>query len=147
MLTPVLRAVTLCGFLGLPWEANAKGPDSFDCWHLARAVSLALFERDMPDIALPEKPTWAWMIDTIRDHPERANWRECPPGPVIRAADGALVLMARRDRPAHIGLWLATERRIIHADPNHGSVCERPVELRTKGWTRLRFFEPVPSGA
>ena len=60
---------------------------------------------------------------------------------LIRAADGALVLMARRDRPAHIGVWLAPERVIMHADPRYGVICDAPVELATKGWTKLRFYQ------
>lgn len=142
-MTPAVRAATLCGFIGHPWQANAKGPDAFDCWHLAAAVSRTLFDRELPDVEVPPEPTWVWLIDTIRDHPERQRWREVAPGTPIKAGDGSLVLMARRDRPAHVGLWLVPERRILHADPRHGSVCEAPVELRTKGWTKLRFFEPL----
>lgn len=138
------RAATLIGFLGKPWAANAKGPDAFDCWHLAVAASRAVFGRDLPDIAVPADPSWSWMIDTIAGHPERARWRLVPCGPMglITAADGAVVLMARRDRPAHIGVWLAPERRVIHADPRFGVVCDAPLDLATKGWTKLRFYQP-----
>lgn len=138
------RADTLCAFLGKPWLANARGPEAFDCWHLAVAVQAALYSRRLPDIAVPVDPSWAWMIESIRDHPERASWQETRPSPVglVTATDGAVVLMARRDRPAHIGVWLAPERVIIHADPRFGVVCDSPLDLRTKGWTRLRFYEP-----
>jgi hypothetical protein len=143
----IARGPTLAAFLGKPWVANAKGPDAYDCWHLAVAVSRAVFGRDLPEMAVPLAPSWAWMIQTIATHPERAHWCEVPHDAMglVRARDGAVVLMARRDRPAHIGVWLAPERRIIHADPIFGSVCEAPLDLRVKGWTRLRYFEPVDS--
>lgn len=137
------RAAYLCSLLGKPWAANARGPDAYDCWHLAAAVSSHLFGRALPAIAVPAEPTWAWMIETIAGHPERSRWTECRPGPLVTAGDGAIVLMARRDRPAHVGIWLGIERRVIHADPRFGVVCEGVVDLATKGWTRLRFYEPA----
>lgn len=137
------RTTFLNDTLGRPWQANAKGPDAFDCWHLAAYASQALFQRPLPAIAVPDAPTWPWMIDTIRNHPERANWRECPAGPLVQAKDGAIVLMARMTRPAHIGLWLAAERAVLHCDPRFGVVLEKPLELVTAGWRRLRWYEPV----
>jgi hypothetical protein len=84
------------------------------------------------------------MIETIETHPERAHWVEVPCGAMglITANDGAVVLMARRDRPAHIGVWLAPERAIIHADPRYGVIADSPLDLQTKGWTRLKFYQP-----
>lgn len=137
------RAAILSSYLAKPWQANAKGPDAYDCWHLAAAVSLRLFGRPLPDVAVPAHPTWAWTIDTIAEHPERARWRQCPDGPLVKAGDGAIVLMAKMSRPAHIGIWLQPERRIIHADPKFGVVFEAPLDLATNGWRRLRYFEPA----
>lgn len=139
------RSTFLTDLIGKPWAANASGPEVFDCWHLARHVEAALFGRDVPTVSVPAKPSWDWMIRTIETHPERHNWHlvsEDAMG-LIRAKDGALVLMARYDRPAHIGVWLAPERCVIHADARFGVVCEPPIELKTKGWTKLRFFEPI----
>ncbi len=137
------RNVALNSFLGKPWVANAKGPDAYDCWHLAVAVSAALYGRVLPLLAMPADPSWAWMIDTIRTHPERDNWRELPLTPLVTALDGAIVLMARMTRPAHCGVWLAPERRIIHADPTLGVVVESPQDLVASGWRRLRYYEPL----
>ena len=84
------------------------------------------------------------MIGTIEKHPERRRWQESPQlNGLIRATDGSLVLMARSDRPAHIGVWLAPENRIIHCDQGMGVVLETPSMLRVGGWLRLRFFEPL----
>jgi hypothetical protein len=138
------RSDLLCSLLGKPWVANAKGPDAYDCWHLACAVSRAIWGRELPTVAVPANPSWAWMIGAIEHHPERQRWALVPNDAmgVIRAGDGALVLMARRDRPAHIGVWLAPERGVMHADPRFGVVLDTPVDLHTKGWVNLRFFQP-----
>lgn len=139
------RSDFILGLMGKPWEANAKGPDSYDCWHLAVHVEQQLFSRLLPDVDVPESPSWQWMITTIQSHPERRHWRLVLPDSMglVRAGDGAMVLMARSDRPAHIGVWLQAERMIIHADPRAGVVCDSLLDLKTKGWVKLRFHEPV----
>jgi hypothetical protein len=139
------RPTILSGLLGKPWQANAKGPDAYDCWHLAAVASASLFARTLPTIHVPAAPTWPWMIDTIRAHPEREHWRELPPHPMglVTAADGAIVLMSRSSHPAHIGLWLAAERGVLHCDADFGVVLDSLVGLRTGGWRRLQFFEPA----
>jgi len=139
------RGSTLNSILGRPWKANAHGPDAFDCWHLVMFVQRALFDRNLPDVDVPDRPTWPWMIKTIAGHDENANWRLVPVDPMglVQAKDGAIVLMARSNRPAHVGTWLEQERRIIHADPNYGVVTDGLLDLRTKGWVKLRFYEHV----
>jgi hypothetical protein len=76
---------------------------------------------------------------------ERAAWREVPdrPGGLVRAADGALVLMAHLRFPAHIGVWLKLEARVIHCSEHHGVCCESVLALRQMGWKRLTFYEPI----
>lgn len=135
----------LADLIGKPWQADGKGPDAFDCWHLARHIEAVVFSRELPEIDVPAEPTWAWMIETIRDHAERSNWHEvpCDGMGLVRAGDGAVVLMARRDRPAHIGVWLRPEASIIHADAHTGVTFEPLQLLRAKGWRKLRFFEPL----
>jgi hypothetical protein len=67
-----------------------------------------------------------------------------PDGPdgLVRAADGALVLMAHLQFPAHMGVWLRPEQRIIHCDSKAGVACEAPLALRQMGWKQLTIFEP-----
>lgn len=139
----MIREQVLAELIGLPWRANARGPDAYDCWHLARHLQHTLFSRDLPSVAVPDHPDWRWMIAAIDQHPERKQWHEIPQtNGLITAADGALVLMARSDQSAHIGLWLVPERRIIHCDQGTGVVMEAPSMLRAGGWRTLRFFEP-----
>jgi hypothetical protein len=84
-------------------------------------------------------------LELIERHPERAAWREVPDGPggLVAAADGALVLMAHLRFPAHIGVWLKPEARVIHCSEHHGVCCETVLALRQMGWKRLTFYEPT----
>lgn len=137
------RTSYLSSLIGRPWAAQGQGPDSYSCWALAVEIEARLWSRDLPDVAVPETPTLRWIIDTFARHPERGRWAECAlPHGLVTAEDGALALMARADRPAHVGVWLAPEGGIIHADPAAGVVFEPPALLRARGWGRLRYFEP-----
>jgi hypothetical protein len=64
----------------------------------------------------------------IDRHPERAAWREVPDGlgGVVAAADSALVLMAHLRFPAHVGVWLKPEARIIHCSEYNGVFAAKP---------------------
>ena len=88
------------------------------------------------------------MLETIAAHPERARWVERPTlnGHLIDARDGALVLMARVQRAAHVGVWLAPERGVIHCDQPSGVKFEDLAVLRASGWRKLSFFEPRERG-
>jgi hypothetical protein len=65
------------------------------------------------------------------------------PGGLVTAADGALVLMAHLRFPAHIGVWLKPEARVIHCSEQHGVCCESVLALRQMGWKKLTFYEPI----
>jgi len=140
-----VRTSFLNSILGKPWVANAKGPDAYDCYHLAQYIQKTLFGREMPDIEVPADPTWGYIIDQIENNPERAKWREVPNSMfnIVKAADGALVAMAASQRAAHIGVWLKPEQLIVHTDKPDGVVFQDLTTIRAYGWQRLRFYEPV----
>lgn len=133
------RVAYISSLIGRPWTNDAS------CWHLACEVERALYGRGLPDVTVPENPSWRWIIGTIATHPERARWSELPiPAEgIVTAPDGALVLMASSQQPAHIGIWLPPEGGVLHADASAGVVLEGLAHLRARGWARLRFFAPV----
>ena len=132
------RASFLASLIGEPWAWAEH-----NCWQFAAAVQRELFGRVMPDVAVPTGFSRRWVLDEFAGHPERARWRQVEEGPggLVLAADGALVLMAHVRFPAHIGVWLQPEQRIVHCDGISGVACETPLALRQMGWKRLTFFE------
>jgi cell wall-associated NlpC family hydrolase len=140
------RTAFLRAQIGKRWRANGRGPDVFDCWHLARYVERELFGRALPSVNVPSDPGWAWMLETIASHPEHANWVRRPTeNGLISATDGALVLMARSQRAAHIGVWLQPEQGVVHCDQTSGVKFEDAATLRASGWRKLMFYEPRQS--
>lgn len=138
-----MRIEFVNGLLGKPWMANGTGPEFWDCYHLARHVQSEMFGRELPLINLPENPTWSWMLETIERHPERRLWVEVMgKTPSLTARDGAIVLMARHSRPAHVGVWFSAERRVLHADQDCGVVFEDIATLLQKAWRKLIFLQP-----
>ena len=107
-----------------------------------------LFGRELPSVDVPADLTWSWLLAIVGAHPERAQWVEGPTlnGHLIDARDGALVLMARVQRAAHVGVWLAPERGVIHCDQPSGVKFEDLAVLRASGWRKLTFFEPRERG-
>jgi hypothetical protein len=139
--TPVsaARSAFLSEQIGKKWDWKER-----NCWEFAAHVEVEMFGRQLPSIALPDDPSWKWMVQTVSTHPEHENWREIADGPMgmVAAADGALCLMARSSGPGHVGVWLRPEQRVIHCDRQHG-VCFEPVQaLKQQGWRKLRFYEP-----
>jgi hypothetical protein len=148
------RRAFLCELIGTSWKNRGM------CWGLARHVQLHLFGRALPEIVVPPDANWRWMISAIDRHGEQARWREVLPDGMgaIRAGDGAIVLMARREQPAHIGVWLAPEGGVIHAPTTGRRIGERveivvnamfetSTQLRVAGWTRLICYEPQAMAA
>jgi hypothetical protein len=131
------RAERLAFLIGRPWNWR-----SHNCWVFACHVEQELFGRSLPAVEVPADPSWRWMMAEIDQHGERANWSEVADGPVLTAADGALVLMGRFRHPGHVGVWLKPEQRVIHCDRDNGVCFETVLALRQQGWRQLRFFEP-----
>jgi hypothetical protein len=134
------RAAFLAPLIGEPWAWQSR-----NCWDFACHVQRELFGRALPRVAVPADPSKRWVLESIDRHPERAAWREVPDGPggLVAAADGALVLMAHLRFPAHIGVWLKPEARVIHCSEQHGVCCETVLALRQTGWKQLTFYEPI----
>jgi hypothetical protein len=143
------RAAFLNSLIGKRWAANARGPEAYDCFHLMAHIERTLAGRDVGDLSMPPDPSWSWMVQAVEAHPARKRWREVPIGKmgVVKAADLSVVLMARRNNPAHVGVWLKPETVVIHAEQTRDNdgrvVCDSLANLHVKGWQKLRFYEPI----
>jgi len=133
------RSEFLAPLIGEKWAWQSR-----NCWDFACHVERELFGRSLPQVTVPGDLSKRWVIEAIDAHPERGSWVEIKEGfsGLITAKDGALVLMAHRRLPAHIGVWLTPESRVVHCDEKNGVCFETPLALRQQGWKQLRFFEP-----
>jgi hypothetical protein len=111
----------------------------------SRGQASSLFGRELPRVPVPPDLSKRWVLESIDRHPQRAAWREVRDGPggLVTAADGALVLMAHLRFPAHIGVWLRPEARIVHCSKQHSVCCETVLALQKMGWKKLTFYEPI----
>lgn len=130
--------------VGIPYKKNAKGPNEFDCWHLAVYVQHHLYDRVAPEVEVPPSANWTWMITQFTTHPELGNWVEVlqPVSGLLMAKDGAIVLMARNKQPAHCGVFIKPWNCVLHADERDGVVFQDVPTLKANSWSRLRFYEP-----
>jgi hypothetical protein len=135
-----IRTDFLAPLIGEPWAWQSR-----NCWDFACHVQSELFGRELPRVVVPSELSKRWILGEIERHSERARWREVPdaPGGLVTASDGALVLMAHLRFPAHIGVWLKPEARVIHCSEQHGVCCESVLALRQMGWKKLTFYEMI----
>ena len=100
--------------LGIPFERGARGPNSFDCYGLAREM----FRRagvTVPDFASPG--TMERAAELIASQSER--WRKVPYGTL-----NSLVTFRVQGIGSHVGYVIAPDR-FIHAFEHTGVTTER----------------------
>ena len=134
------RSEFLAPLIGQPWAWQSR-----NCWDFACHVERELFGRALPAVAVPGYLSKRWVLEAIDAHPVRALWREVEADAqgIVTAADGALVLMAHTRMPAHVGVWLKPEQRVIHCSETHGVCFETVLALRQMGWRKMTFYEPT----
>jgi hypothetical protein len=133
------RSEFLAEQIGQPWAWR-----DLNCWDFAAHVEGELFGRNLPVVMVPGDLSKRWVLEAIEAHPERGLWQavEMGPGGLVTAGDGALVLMAHTRMPAHIGVWLKQEQRVIHCSEQHGVCLETVLALKQMGWRKMTFYEP-----
>lgn len=137
------RAEHVNELLGRPYEAGATGPDSFDCYGLARHLQAVFFGRELPLFTMPAEAGRFAVASAISVHPERTRWVE-----VAEPQDGAIAVMSRQDVGFHLGVFLDIDGGIIvHAIEIQGVSAERPFILSSPAarW-RIAYHLPLTGG-
>ena len=122
-------------YIGRRWEAGAEGPDAFDCWQFVRYVYRHHYRIDLPLVPIDPEDLRA-VMEAFTGHEERSNWTQ-----VSIPADGDVVLMARREKAAHVGIYVVdgSDRGVIHCRRGAGVIFDRLTTLRA-GWPNLEYF-------
>ncbi len=144
-------------YIGKPWRMASDGPDAFDCWGLVVEIQRRLYGRNLETIQVDPK-NLRLLIETIRDHPVRLDWR-----PTASPKEGDVALLRQSRHPVHVGVWLEVDGGgILHAMRERGVVFQNMRSLHLNGWQIENFYEytggqhdgdsrhsaqPVPAGA
>lgn len=134
-----MRSDIVNALMGTPYDLGGRTAGTLDCYGAARVLQRELFDRDMPDFAMPGEAGRSAIAAAIAAHPERLRWIE-----VEAPVDGALVTMARNQAGYHLGTWLADDGGIIvHAIEDCGVVADTLPGLEAVGWRKFRFHVPA----
>jgi cell wall-associated NlpC family hydrolase len=111
-------------YLGLRWEAGARGPDAFDCWGLLLAVRAAHFGGGVPDTAFGDAAR-----ELYTEKMRSGSWEVVP-----TPTHGDGVLMREGDQP-HVGIYLDIDGGgILHCEQGRGVVFTDLRSLRVMGY-------------
>lgn len=115
-------------YVGLPFEQHGRGPDTFDCWGLARWVLLQEYNIHVP--------SYAENYEAVFKHDEVAkavmdglsvNWNR-----VDKPQTGDLVIFNIFGKPVHVALVL-DKIHFLHCPEDDMSRIER---LNNRFWER-----------
>lgn len=128
-------------FIGFDYAAGADGPQAFDCWSFFRHVERQQFAREMPPMLLPQ--SLIAQYKAFRTQPDAFGCQriEKPLKPV----SGDAVLMSHRNRPHHIGVYVADlpGGAVLHCLEGRGSVLSTMFHLDAFAWLITGIYRPT----
>ena len=123
-------------YIGLPYEAGARGPERVDCWGLACMVyaqEFGIVLPQYPGLSLEAKPVEC--SDAIKEGLAN-SWEE-----TSAPFEGALVAMGERVAIHHIGIFVPSEvGRILHCWETQRVVLDLVRVLRLRGLKTIKFY-------
>ena len=123
-------------YIGLPWQAGARGPQAYDCWGLFLAIQQIYFFRQLPEIPVEATDLRA-VTSAFRTHPERQHWAL-----VTVPSTGDAVLLRQSRHPIHVGIWLEADGGgVLHCVKDSGVVYQKIPELLLHGWRVEGFYQ------
>jgi len=123
-------------YIGLPWLANGRGPDGYDCWGLVALVYKDVLGIELPDFYVPgytrsraAKAMGKGLVECIDE--QRAV-------EVERPRDMAIAMLHRNKLCHHVGIKIAGG--ILHSHKHsRGSVFE-PIGQFARQGGELRYY-------
>lgn len=122
--------------LSKKWVANARGPETFDCWGLVCHVYKTQFGVTLPeylDIQPEERVRVAKAMTTDTGSPPWCH--------VDKPQHGDLVGLSGNKAIHHVGVFLDVDGgAVLHISSTSGVMCQRLNQLKLLGFHNIQFF-------
>lgn len=117
------------GYIGRPWDAASQ-----HCWGFARTVWREVFHLDVPEVSIDGASPYAVRRALGQGH---EGWVL-----VQEPVEGDAVLMARGQRPCHVGIWISPKPSagILHSVERSGVVFTPPARLLGLGYSIMGTY-------
>lgn len=129
----------------MAYAVDGEGPEAFNCWAFFRHVERQRFAREIP--AVPRPVGLVGTLKLFRDRPDAFGWHKVEKP--MRPMDGDPVLMTHRDRPHHIGVYVASVPggAVLHCLEGAGSVLHSLFHLEIAAWRITGIYRPIGENA
>lgn len=124
-------AASINRHIGRPWSAQG-----FDCWALVRAIYADAFGILLPPLPGVDGDDHRAAARAVSDLSAAGDWQR-----IDHPRDGDAIVMGRRDRPHHCGVWMsAAGGSVAHCDHGAGVRCESMRLLAAQGWGSFIYY-------
>lgn len=133
-------AAEASALLGAPWRPLGRGPDSFDCWGLARHMFACCRGIELPEHLVHPSHTQA-VSARMETESGSSDWIRLP-----GAEHFAVVGMGKGNGGgfSHVGLWLDIDGGLcLHCSEDRGVRADGARVLKALGYDRLAFYKPA----
>lgn len=125
--------MTWADYIGIPWEAGAQGPDTFDCMAFFRHLQGRHFGIEVPSVIAPDYEDPNALADLMQHHEERQKWAR-----IDKPEHGCAVLV---HRPMHIGTWIDVDGGgVIHCVKGIGVIFTNDSSWQLSGFGRREYY-------
>lgn len=123
-------------YIGKPYEEGARGPDTFDCWGLLRAVYTDRYKIELP--TLPGISTES----VLGIHREIVNCMTHDWLTSFDPKDGYAVAMSQSHTWHHVGIYVEADGcKILHCWDKQSVVIDTMRALELRGMHKMSFFK------
>lgn len=137
-----MESKQLAKLIGLPWEACARGPLSFDCWGLLHYVYKEHLGISLPEYQGADAESIRTALRLIDAGPDAHQFER-----VLIPENLSAVAMGAASRLHHVGVYIDVDGgKVLHCQRNQGVVFQSVPDLQKRGFARIEFYN-YPHGS
>lgn len=120
-------------YIGIPWEAGAQGPITYDCMGFFKFIQKKHFNIEVDTIIAPDYENKEELSSLFSTNPERNKWNK-----ILHPFHGCAVII---HRPMHIGTWLDIDGGgVLHCARGIGVIFTKDGSWNVSGFGRKEYF-------